>query len=126
MTNLFSQAEQTLWNTIHKAAGSPTAVYRVQNSEPPSEPQPEGCEIKVVPETPQPDGFAFEDFRLYKTSRVFKVGKLELNGLLPKEGDTLTYNDTVYTVKRTQSGPCYEEIGNYNVMLRVHGSISRS
>ena len=120
--NIFADAEQMLWNSIRRAAGNQTALYKPKNSD-------IETTIYVVPETPQPDGFAFEDFRLYKTSRVFKVGKLELNGIIPKEGDLLTYIcngvETNFTVKRTQSGPCYEDIGSYHVMLRLHCSIYR-
>ena len=121
-TNIFANAEWTIWNTIKNVSGNQTAVYKKQNSN-------IETTVFVVPETPQPDGFAFEDFKLYKTSRVFKVGKLELNGMIPKEGDTLTYiyneAETMYTVKKTQAGPCYEDIGNYNVMLRLYCSVYR-
>jgi len=26
---------------------------------------------------------------------------------------------TIFTVKKTNSGPCYEELGNYGIVLRV-------
>ena len=115
-TNVFGNAEQLLWNSIWQAAGKQTAVYHYNNIE---------AVLKVVPTTPQPDGFGFEDFTLYKTSRLFVIGMAELNGRIPKEGDTLTYNNIVHLVKRTTAGPAYEDRGNYGVMLNLHVSINR-
>jgi signal peptidase I len=82
--------------------------------------------VNIVPAQPAPDSLGFEDFHLYKTIRIFIVGRAELNGVIPKEGDTITYNNTIYTVKKTPNTPCYENIGNYEVMLRIYTSIYRS
>jgi hypothetical protein len=114
--NIFGNAEQFLWDSIWTAAGKQTAVYHYDNIE---------ATLKVVPNTPQPDGFGFEDFTLYKTSRLFVVGKAELNGRIPKEGDTLNYNNIVHLIKRTTAGPAYEDRGNYGVMLNLHVSLLR-
>ena len=80
--------------------------------------------VNVIPEPPAPDGFAFEDCTLYKTGRVYKIGQEELEGRIPKVGDTLTFESgdtkTVYTVTNTQNGHCYEEFGNYGYILRVY------
>ncbi|GHT29245.1 hypothetical protein FACS18942_10300 [Planctomycetales bacterium] len=115
--NIFGNAEQLLWDSIWTAAGKQTAIYHYANID---------VTLKVVPHTPQPDGFGFQDFILYKTSRIFVIGIAELNGRMPKEGDKLIYNEVEYTVKRTSSSPCYENIGNYNVMLKIHGSKLRT
>ncbi|GHT26802.1 hypothetical protein FACS18942_04920 [Planctomycetales bacterium] len=114
--NIFGNAEQILWNSIWTAAGKQTAVYHYANI---------NVTLKVVPNTPQPDGFGFQDFTLYKTSRIFVIGIAELNGRIPKEGDTLTYNNITHYVKPTIQGPAYEDRGNYNVMLNLHVSLLR-
>ncbi|MDR3232595.1 MAG: hypothetical protein LBT46_02825, partial [Planctomycetaceae bacterium] len=86
--NGYSNMEQIIWNGIKTASGRQTAVYKQGSLE---------ISVHAVPEKPNPDALQFEDHKLYKTIRVFKIGKSELNGLLPKEGDTLTYNDVIYT-----------------------------
>jgi hypothetical protein len=114
--NIWENGEFIIWKTLLQNSGSQTGVFRHGIHE---------LTVHLIPENPKPEGFAFEDFRLYKTSRIFRLAKADLNGITPKEGDTLTYNDTIYKVKKTLQGPCYEDIGNYNVTLRIHGETLR-
>jgi hypothetical protein len=119
--NIFADTELTVWTALWVAGGSQTATYKKPNHA--------DITIKVLPETPLPDGFAFVDFQLYKTSRVFRIRKNELNGIMPKEGDKIEYTydnkTTVYTVAKPQDSSCYEDVGSYGVMLRVYCSIYR-
>jgi hypothetical protein len=115
--NLYFEMESLVWRNLWRSSGHPMAVYRYNDIE---------RSVKIVPTQPTPDSLGFEDFHLYKTIRIFIVGMEELNGTIPKEGDTITYNNTVYTVKKTPNTPCYENIGNYGVMLRIYTSIYRS
>ena len=110
-TNAFKNAEQMIWETVKRMSGNQTAVYR------------RGEETRllfVVPETPNPDSFPFENQSLATTIRIFKTGKTDLHGWLPKDGDTLTYQDKTYVFKKTGATPSfYQDIGNYGVMIRL-------
>ena len=110
-TNAFQNLEKMLWATQKQMSGNQTAVYRRGD---------ESRLIYVVPETATPDSFKYEDMSLTTTSRIFKVGKADLAGWLPKDGDTLTYNGKTYTVLKTGvSKTFYLDIGNYGVMIRI-------
>ena len=117
MTTPFANIETTLWNTLKQQHGNPTAVYR------------RGAEsrlVSLVPETARPDSFGFDDQTITTTSRVFKVGKADLDGWLPQHGDTLEYDDgngvKIYTVKKTRNAgnTFFQDVGNYDVMIRIH------
>jgi hypothetical protein len=111
--NIFSQAEQTLWSMLWRASDCPTAVYRRNETE---------ITVGILPRTPQAAEFAFEDFKLYKTSRVFRVYQPDLAVLgKPKEKDLIQYNNTVYEVTKTTSGPAWQNVGSYGVMIDVFG-----
>ena len=127
--NLLANCEQLLWNTLLNASGCQTARYQRVDLD--TNVLLADRIVPVIPETPRPDAFAFEDAVLYKTGRVFKVGQEELGGLKPREGDRLIFEHdgvkTVYTVQRTSgNGPCYEELGSYGIILRVHVSQPRA
>jgi hypothetical protein len=101
-----------LWESMKRQTGNQTAVYR------------RGDEVRlvcIVPESPNSDSFGFADGgRLTTTSRVFKIGKADLLGWLPKEGDTLEYAEKVYEVGQTgASDTFYQDIGNHGVMMRI-------
>jgi hypothetical protein len=110
-TNALKKIEEQLWETAKRMTGNETAVYRRGG---------ETRLIFVVPETPKPDSFAFEDWSMSTTSRVFKIGKADLGGWLPKDGDTLTYGEKTYTVEKTgTSKTFFQDIGNYEVMMQI-------
>jgi hypothetical protein len=109
--------EETVWRNLWTSSGKQTAVYRHEEIE---------MSVNLVPTQPTPDSLAFEDFHLYKTIRIFIVGRAELNGITPKEGDSITYDNTVYMVKKTPNTPCFENIGNYGMIIRIYTSIYRS
>jgi hypothetical protein len=110
-TNSPKNIESILWETFKRSHGYPTAVYRRGT---------ESLLISIVPESPQPDSFDFEGQPLTSTSRIFKTGKADLNGWLPKAGDTLTYNDKTYIVKKTgASNTFFQDVGNFGVMIRI-------
>ncbi|MDR3233761.1 MAG: hypothetical protein LBT46_08895 [Planctomycetaceae bacterium] len=115
-TNIWESAEHTIWQMLLQNSGSQTGIFKHGIHE---------LTVHLIPEQPKPDGFGWEDFHLYKTGRIFRIAKTDLHGITPKEGDTLLYNEKLYTIKKTANGPCYEDIGNYNVTLRLHGSINR-
>jgi hypothetical protein len=115
-TNHFAKAERLIWSTMKHAHGNQIAIYRQGD---------ESRLLFVVPEAPKPDGFAFEDHQMYKTIRLFRCGKADLFGLIPKAGDTFIHNNITYTVCKTPGGPCYQDIGNYNVMVRIAVDIYR-
>ena len=106
------------WETLKKATGNQTAVYRRGE---------ETRVVSIVPESPNADSFGFaEGSRLTTTSRVFKIGKTDLLGWLPKDGDTLTYRDprtdheTIYTFRKTPaSDTFFQDIGVHGVMMRI-------
>jgi hypothetical protein len=113
--HFISEIEKTAWNALKSfSGGGEEAVYQQGETEFP---------IHVVLVTPVPDGFAFEDFRIYKTSHVFEVETSELNGITPKEGDAILRCEKKYMVKKTRNGPCYEHVGSYNVSVQIHTSI---
>jgi hypothetical protein len=108
--------EATVWRNIWVASGKQTAVYRHSEIE---------KTVNIVPTQPTADSLGFEDFHLYKTIRIFNVGRAELSGIIPKEGDLIMYDNTVYLVKKTPNTPCFEHIGNYGVIIRIYTSIYR-
>jgi hypothetical protein len=117
MDNLYEKIERLAWEQMKAFAGGGTAAtYRQGETEIP---------IAVVQTTPTPDGFAFEDFRLYKTSRIFEIEKASLSGIVPKENDTIIIDETPYTVKKSQSGPCYIDVGAYGITIQIHTLIYR-
>ena len=80
----------------------------------------------AVPEMATPDSFG-EEYTLTTTSRVFKLGKAELEGWLPQNGDTLEYGGKTYTVKKTgASNTFYQDVGNFGVMIRIFVTEYRS
>jgi hypothetical protein len=111
-TNAFSNMEEMLWASLKRSSGNQTAVYRRG---------PESRLVYVVPETAKADSFGYDDLTLTTTSRIFKVGKADLAGWLPEHGDTLDYNNTVYTVKNTSNAnnTFYQDVGNHGVMIRI-------
>jgi len=120
--NMLAHCERMFWNALVQVSGNQTALYR--RVDPETNVILFERIISVIPEQPAPDAFAFEDCILYKTGRVYKIGQEELEGRLPQEGDTLTFKSgdtkTIYTVSRSGNGHCYEELGNYGIVLRVY------
>ncbi|MDR1959382.1 MAG: hypothetical protein LBQ54_10150 [Planctomycetaceae bacterium] len=115
MTDVFESMERMAWNAMKSfAGGGKEAVYRQGETEIP---------IHVVLTAPVPEGFAFEDFRLYKTSRIFEAAWPEFGGIVPKDGDTILLDGVTHTVRKTQSGPCYEHVGSYGVSVQIHTSL---
>jgi len=110
-TNAFKNIELMLWETMKRAHGNQTAVYRRGEEE---------MLIHVVPHKPQPDSFGFEEQTLTTTSRVFRIAKADLAGSLPKDDDTLTFDGKVYAVRKTQvSKTMFEDVGSYGVMMLI-------
>lgn len=112
--------EQMLWNTMKQATGSQTGIYRRKRAEGDgSNTGGLALTVNAVPEVPKPDGFAFEECVMYKTVRVFRIGVSDLDGLIPQAGDFFDYGGVTYEIRATQAGPCYENVGNHNVILRI-------
>jgi len=110
-TNSLKNIEQMLWETMKRMHGNQTAVYRRGGEE---------VLIHVVPHKPLPDSFGFGEQTLTTTSRVFRIGKADLNGWLPQDGDTLTFEEKTYTVRKTQvSKTMFEDVGSYGVMMLI-------
>jgi hypothetical protein len=115
--NTFRQLEQLNWNMMKSFAdGLTAAVYRFS----PGNQNEREIPVRILLATPTPEGFGFEDFRLYKTSRIFEIAVSELIGIMPKEGDRIEIGETHYIVKKTQSGPCYIHVGAYNISIQIH------
>ena len=109
--------EEMLWRSLKQHHGNPTAVYRRGS---------ESRLVQIVPEVARPDSFGFDDQTITTTSRIFKVEKADLNGWLPKHGDTLEYDDgsgsKTYTVQKTSNaaGTFYQDVGNFGILIRIH------
>jgi hypothetical protein len=109
--NSFSNSEEMLWKSMRQTSGNQTAIYRRGD---------EFRLVNVVPETARPDSFGFEGITLTTTSRIFKVGKADLAGWLPKHGDTLEYDGIVYCVEVTGvANTFYLDVGSHGVMIRI-------
>ena len=114
-SNEFRKAEEIRWKLLKQSSGNQTGMYRRGE---------ESRLIAVVPESPNPRDFDYEDQALNITVRAFKVEKSCLLGWLPKSGDTLEWNEQTYTVRKFGvrkfgSGVFYQDVGNYNVVLRI-------
>ena len=111
--NTFKNIEEILWRTLKHQHGNPTAIYRRGE---------ESRLIFIVPETAKPDSFGFENQLLTTRSRGYKTCLADLLGWLPQHGDTLEFDGKTYTVQKTSndSGTFYQEVGNYNIMIRIH------
>ena len=74
----------------------------------------------------KPEDFNYEDQSLNITVRTFKVEKADMLDWLPESGDTLEWNNEVYTVRKYGTGTFYQDIGNYNVVIRIFVTDYRS
>ena len=109
--NPFENQEKMWWETAKQRTGNQTAVY--QRGELTKQ-------VRIVPEMPRPDSFGFENQTLTTTSRIFKVEKADLEDWLPQSGDTLTYNETVYSIEQTgAANTFYQNVGTYGVIIRI-------
>jgi len=110
-THAFNNSERTLWESQKRATGDQTAVYRRGE---------ETRLIRIAPESPNAEAFGFaEGGRLATTVRVFKIEKADLNGWLPQAGDTLDYQEKIYTFRKGAADSFYQDLGNHNVMMRI-------
>jgi len=44
---------------------------------------------------------------------------------LPQSGDTLEWNDKIYTVRKFGSGVFYQDTGNYEIVMRIFVTVYR-
>ena len=115
--NASANHEQMFWDTTKRQHGMRTAIYRRGT---------ESRLVYAVPEMATPDSFG-DEYTLTTTSRVFKLGKAELEGWLPQSGDTLEYGGKTYIVKKTgASNTFYQDVGNFGVMIRIFVTEYRS
>jgi hypothetical protein len=108
--NLLAESERMFWQCL---PGKQTALYQRRNAR-------KKFTVHVMPETPKPETFGFDDCTLYKTCRVLKIGLAEFGTFRPQVGDILIYDGKKHEVQNTIDGPCYVELGNYGIMLRVN------
>ena len=110
-TNPHENIERMQWETMKQHTDNQTAIYRRGD---------ETRLVSIVPESPNADSFGFTDSgKLTTTTRIFKIAKADLLGWLPKEGDTLTYQDKTYTFRKTAADSFYQDLGNHGVMMRI-------
>jgi hypothetical protein len=112
------QQEKMFWKSAWLGNGNLTAVYKRGTEE---------REVRIVPETAKTDAFEAAGHTFTTTSRLFKIEKADLQGWLPKHGDTLTCQDKTYIVKKTrESETLFLDVGNHGVVIRIFVSEYRN
>ncbi|MDR0608739.1 MAG: hypothetical protein LBG58_01350 [Planctomycetaceae bacterium] len=110
--NQIKSIEYLTWDSLWYFSGEPVAAYQRGETEIP---------VKAVICSPTQENFNFEGFQLYNDSQIFEIKKSDLETLFPpKEGDKIIYNETEYPVQKSNGGPCWLDMGSYNVSVKVH------
>ncbi|MCL2710280.1 MAG: hypothetical protein FWE95_05315 [Planctomycetaceae bacterium] len=110
-TNEFKRMEQRVWEASKHQSGNQTAMYRRGS---------ESRRVNVVPENAKPESFDIEGgHSLAVTIRAFKIEKADMLGWLPQSGDTLEWDTKTYTVRKFGSGVFYQDVGNYEIVIRI-------